>query len=626
MLEYARWKYVLVAAVLAVALLFALPNLFGDDYALQIARKDRSAIDSAQLATIESTLKGAGVTYSRVDLDNGNVTVRFPDNESQLKGRDIVKDDKTGLNKDYVNAMMYASRAPRWIRAVGLRAMPLGLDLRGGLYLLYQVDVDGAVEGLLNTYDQDFRRTLINAKIAFTDINTLTVDSNIPNGIRVSLPPAADRAAVRAVLKKAQPDLACRDSDAGSGLAVDCLMTEQQVRERRNFAISSNITTLRNRVNELGVSEPIVQQQGADRITVQLPGVQNSAEVKDILGKVATLEYRLVDPRPMPASGRAPVGAKIYDRVEAGQVVGKVMLKRDVIVTGNQLVNATSTTGQNGPQVDVTLDSAGGDEMFKTTRANLGKPMAVVFIEQRSETTEVNGQPVTRNIKEEKVISVATINGVFGPRFQTTGLSMAEARETALLLRGGALAAPISIANERVIGPQLGQENIEKGVRALVVGMLALFAFMIIYYQLFGVVADVVLLANVVLLGALLTMLRVTLSLPGIAGIILTVGMAVDANVLIYERIREELRNGVSPQAAIKAGFEKAFSAIADSNVTTFIAGVVLFVFGTGAIKGFAIVLSLGILTSMFTALLGSRALLTLMFGGKRKVAKLAIG
>jgi len=427
---------------------------------------------------------------------------------------------------------------------------------------------------------------------------------------------------VRAAMKKVQPDLACHDANVADGSAVDCVMTAAQVRQRRDFAITSNITTLRNRVNELGVSEPIVQRQGLDRISVQLPGVQNSAEVKDILGKVATLEYRLVDYRPLTATGRAPVGAKLYKTREGRPV----LLKRDIIVTGNQLTNATATTGQNGPQVDVTLDSAGGEEMLKTTKANLGKRMAVVFIEQRRETTEVNGQKVEREIKDEVVISDATINGVFSNRFQTTGLTMNEARETALLLRGGALAAPISLVSERVIGPQLGKANIEKGVRALIVGMVALFVFMIIYYQLFGVVADLVLLSNVVLLTALLSMLHVALSLPGIAGIILTVGMAVDANVLIYERIREELRNGVSPQAAIKAGFEKAFSAIADSNVTTFIAGVVLFVFGTGTIKGFAIVLSLGILTSMFTALLGSRALLTLMFGGKRKITKLAIG
>jgi preprotein translocase subunit SecD len=622
MLEYARWKYVLVAAVLAVALLFALPNLFGDDYALQIARKDRTAIDNAQLATIESTLKGAGVTFTKAEIDGNNVTVRFDNSESQLKGRDIVKDEKTGLSKDYVNAMMYASRAPRWIQVMGLRAMPLGLDLRGGLYLLYQVDVNGAVESLLNSYDQDFRRALQTEKISFVDISLLTVDSDIPNGLRVLLPANADHSAVRAALKKVQPDVACRDAVVAEGAAVDCVMTEQQVRTRRDFAITSNITTLRNRVNELGVSEPIVQRQGLDRISVQLPGVQNSAEVKDILGKVATLEYRLVDYRPLTASGRAPAGAKLYKDRNGRQV----LLKRDVIVTGNQLTNATATTGQSGPQIDVTLDSAGGEEMLKTTRANLGKRMAVVFIEQRRETVMVDGKPVDREIKEETVINDATINGVFSNRFQTTGLTMNEARETALLLRGGALAAPISIANERVIGPQLGAANIKKGVTALIVGMGALFLFMIIYYQVFGIVADLVLLANVVVLGALLTMLHVALSLPGIAGIILTVGMAVDANVLIYERIREELRNGVSPQAAIKAGFEKAFSAILDSNVTTFIAGVVLFVFGTGAIKGFAVVLSLGILTSMFTALMGSRALLTLMYGGKRKIAKLAIG
>jgi preprotein translocase subunit SecD len=513
------------------------------------------------------------------------------------------------------------------MQAIGLRAMPLGLDLRGGLYLLYEVDVDGAVAQLLETYDQDFSRTLRAEGIPFTDITTLTVDSDIPNGLRVLLPAGTDLDKVRAALRKTQPDLECRDASVVSGAAVDCVMTPQQVRERRDFAITSNITTLRNRVNELGVSEPIVQRQGLDRILVQLPGVQNSAEVVNTLGKVATLEYRLEDPRPIPPSGRAPPGAKIYDHVQGGVVVGKAMLKREIIATGDQMINATATTGQSGPQVDVTLDSAAGDEMLKTTRANLGKRMGVVFIERRRETTtDASGQEVTREIKEEKVISLATLQGVFANRFQTTGLSMNEARELALLLRGGALTAPISIAKESTITATLGEKNIKDGVTALIVGMTALFAFMIIYYRWFGVVANLVLIANVVVLTALLSMLKTALSLPGIAGIILTVGMAVDANVLIYERIREELRNGVSPQAAIKAGFEKAFSAIADSNVTTFIAGVVLFVFGTGAIKGFAIVLSLGILTSMFTALMGSRALLTLMFGGKRKLTKLPIG
>jgi len=626
-LEYARWKYIFVSIVLLVALLFALPNLFGDDTALQIARKDRNPADAAQLATVEKVLKDNGIQYKRAYLDKGNIMVRFAEDAEQLKARDVVRDDKNGLTASYVNAMMYASRAPGWLQTIGLRAMPLGLDLRGGLYLLYQVDVDGAVDQLLQNYDQDIRNALRADAVTFNDINTLSVDSTLPNGLRVLLPAGADQSKVRASIRRVIPDFGCRDASVADGVAVDCVLTAQQVRERRDFAITQNITTLRNRVNELGVSEPIVQRQGLDRITVQLPGVQNSAEVKDKLGKVATLEFRLVDPRPIPASGRAPIGAKIYKvrNPEPGRP-DRVMLKREVIATGDQLINAVASTGQQGPEVQITLNSAAGEQMLRTTRANLGKPMGTVFIEQRSEVVEINGKPESRIIKEELVINTATIQGVFGNRFQTTGLSMNEARDLAQLLRGGALSAPISIANEYVIGPTLGAENIRMGVTALVIGMGALFVFMMIYYQLFGVVANLVLLANVIVLAALLSMFGTVLSLPGIAGIILTVGMAVDANVLIYERIREELRNGVSPQAAIRAGFDKAFSAILDSNVTTFIAGVVLFVFGTGAIKGFAIVLSLGILTSMFTALMGSRALLTLMFGGKRKVAKLAIG
>jgi preprotein translocase subunit SecD len=623
MLEYARWKYVLVASVLLVALLFALPNVFGDDRALQIARKDRAPIAEAELATIEKVLKDGGVVYDSMAIDDGRVMLRFSSDTAQLNARDLVKDEKTGLTRDYVSAMSYASRAPRWMQAIGLRAMPLGLDLRGGLYLLYEVDVDGAVAKLLQSYDQDFRRALREAEITFIDINTLTVDSTIPNGIRVLLPASADRAAVREAIRKVQPDLACRDANVAEGSAVDCVMTAQQVRERQDFAITANVTTLRNRVNTLGVSEPIVQRQGLNRIVVQLPGVQNSAEVTELLGKVATLEYRLVDQRPVPPGGRAPIGTKIYDTKDGG----KILLKRDVIVTGDQLTNATASSGDQGPEVNVTLDAAGGEEMFRVTRANVGKPMAVVFIEIRREVIKnPDGTEVTRDVKEERVINVATIQSPLSNRFRTTGLSMNEARDLSLLLRGGALTAPIAIVNERTITATLGEKNIQDGVRALIIGMAALFAFMIVYYSLFGVIANLVLIANVVVLTALLSMLETALTLPGIAGIILTVGMAVDANVLIYERIREELRNGVSAQAAIKAGFEKAFSAIADSNVTTFIAGVVLFVFGTGAIKGFAIVLSLGILTSMFTALMGSRALITLIFGGSRKRATLPIG
>jgi preprotein translocase subunit SecD len=362
-----------------------------------------------------------------------------------------------------------------------------------------------------------------------------------------------------------------------------------------------------------------------DRIAVQLPGVQNSAEVKDILGKVATLEFRLVDIQNSVSDavqrGRAPFGSKLYETREGQQT----LLKRDIIVTGDQLVDATTVATEQGPGVSVKLDSSGGEQMLRTTRANLGKPMAVVFIEQRREEVDVGGQKVQRDIKEEKVINQATIQGIFSNSFQITGLGNGEARELALLLRAGALAAPIFVIEERVIGPSMGRENIEKGTQALIFGMVGIFLFMAIYYRVFGVVANLVLAANVVMLAALLSMLGAALTLPGIAGIVLTVGMAVDANVLIYERIREEIRNGVTPQTAIAKGFEKAFSAIADSNITTLIAGIVLWALGTGPIRGFAVTLCLGIATSMFTAILGSRALLTLMYGGSRRPATLPI-
>jgi preprotein translocase subunit SecD len=621
MLDYPRWKYILVAVVLVLASIIALPNIFPDDAALQVARKDRADVDVAGQQEIEAFLRSKGVQFDKSFIDAGRVMVRFGAVPEQLKARDVVNE---GLKDRYVTAMSFASRAPAWTRWLHLRPMPLGLDLRGGLYLLYQVDVNGAVAQTLENYEQDFRRVLRVNNIPFTDVTSLTAGSDIPNGLRISMPAGADTAAARAALSKEITELTFRDAIVANGTAIDMVMSDAQVRERKTFAIQQNITTLRNRVNELGVSEPIVQQQGLDRITVQLPGVQNSAEVKDILGKVATLEFRLADPRLAEAMQRkrAPVGTKLYKDKEGRDV----LLKRDIIVTGDQLTNANSSVGQNGAQVDVTLSARGGEEMLKTTKANLGKPMGVVLIEQRREISEVNGQKIERTIKEERVINVATIQGVFSSRFQITGQTSAEARELALLLRGGALAAPIFIAQEKVIGPQLGKENIEKGVTALIVGMLALFTFMVIYYQLFGLIANAVLLANVIVLAALLSMLGTALSLPGIAGIILTVGMAVDANVLIYERIREELRNGVSPQAAIKAGFEKAFSAIADSNITTAIAGIVLWIFGTGAIRGFAVVLTLGIMTSMFTSLMGSRALVTLIFGGAKKRTTLPIG
>lgn len=622
MLEFARWKYVLVAAVLVVAAVFALPNVFGEDAALQVARKDRELVSDAGRQAIEARLKAEGVSVSRSYVDDGRLMLHFSAVPEQLKARDLVN---SAFRDEYVTALSFASRAPDWLRAIGLRPMPLGLDLRGGLYLLYQVDVNGAVSQLLEVYEQDLRRALGQGGVDFDDIVAVTEDSPIPNGLRLVLAPGADLDAARTAIRRILPDQFIADVGSDSAPALQVVLTAAQIKERQDYAIQQNLTTLRNRVNELGVSEPIVQRQGLDRIAVQLPGVQNSAEVKDILGKVATLEFRLVDTQSSIADavsrGRAPIGSKLYETRD-GQ---PTLLKRDIIVTGDQLVDAVTAATDQGPGVSVTLDALGGEEMLRTTRTNLGKPMAVVFIEQRREEIEVAGEKVVRDIKEEKVINTATIQGVFSNKFQITGLGVNEARELSLLLRAGALAAPIFVVEERVVGPALGKENIRKGVTALVIGMALLFAFMLVYYRVFGIVANLVLLANVVLLAALLTMFGAALSLPGIAGIVLTVGMAVDANVLIYERIREELRNGVTPQTAIAKGFDKAFSAIADSNITTLIAGVVLWAFGTGPIRGFAVVLSLGILTSMFTALLGSRALLTLMYGGARRPERLAI-
>ena len=621
MLEFPRWKYWLVAVVLLLATVVALPNVFGEDAALQMVRKDRAAVGADAGREVVRLLADRGVAVSRNYEDQGRLMLHFDSVAQQLKARDAVNEV---YGKDYATALSFASRAPDWLRSVGLRPMSLGLDLRGGLHLLYQVDVDGAVSQLLEVYEQDVRRALGGAGLAFTDVTPVAVGAPKPNGLRILLPAGSDIGAVREALRRILPDLAYSEVPSAEGPALQMLLTPVQVRERQDYAIQQNLTTLRNRVNELGVSEPVVQRQGIDRIVVQLPGVQNSAEVKDILGKVATLEWRLQDQQNSVSEAvqrnRAPIGSKLYEN--NGQ---PVLLKRDIIVTGDQLIDAVTAATDQGPGVSITLDNAGGEEMLRTTRANLGKPMGVVFIEQRREEVDIDGRKVQRDIKEEKVISVATIQGVFSNKFQITGLGVNEARELALLMRAGALAAPLFVVEERVVGPALGKENIRQGVTALLVGMAILFVFMLVYYRTFGMVANIVLLANVVLLAALLTLFKAALSLPGIAGIVLTVGMAVDANVLIYERIREELRNGVTPQTAISKGFEKAFSAIADSNITTLIAGIVLWAFGTGPIRGFAVVLSLGILTSMFTSLLGSRALLTLMYGGTRRPQSLSI-
>ena len=617
MISYPRWKIVLVAIVLLAAILLALPNLFGEENALQLAR-DRAAVQEADRSSVAQLLKDKGVAVDGAFLDQGRLTLRFADKQDQLKARDLIAEAKPN---EFTIALTQASRVPEWMRNIGLNPLKLGLDLRGGVYLVYQVDVQGAVKQQLDHREQDFRASLRNARVPYQDV---TVDYAL-NRVRVLFRDADSFEKGKAAILADSRSLKFTDTTVNGAPALELVLTPQEIKERQDYAVQQNIVILRNRLNspELAVSEPQVARQGVDQIAIQLPGLQNSAEVKKILGKTATLEFRMVDESNNPieaaATGHIPLGSKLYYSRDKQPV----LLKRDVVVTGDQLTDASfQPNTQDGPAVSVGLDSRGAAKMFKNTSENLGHLMAVVFIDR---SREKNAQGVEVDRVTEEVINRATIRGVFSNNFQITGVNPIEGRELALLLRAGGLAAPLTPVEERAIGPSLGQDNIDKGVNAMVFGMLAAFIFMGIYYKVFGLIADVVLVANVVLLTALLSLVGAALTLPGIAAVVLTVGMAVDANILIYERIREELRNGVSPRAAIAAGFERAFSAIADSNVTAFIAGLVLWLFGTGAVRGFAVVLVLGIATSMFTSLMGSRALVQLVYGGKRKVDHLAI-
>jgi len=616
---YPAWKIWLVAIVFVVGLLLALPNVFGEAPALQLSRNDRTAVTESAHGELISILGTKGVPVESSYLEGERLVLRFQGVNDQLKARDVLQE---AAGKEYLVALSQVPRTPRWMRVVGLKPMSLGLDLRGGVYFLYEVDVGGAVKQLLAGMERDYRLLLRNERIPFSGIANDGVDT-----VRINLRSGADASRAAAALRKQDPNATIDTDTLGEGGTVTVKLRPEQVKQRQDFAIEQNITTLRNRVDELGVTEPIVSRQGVDRIVVQLPGVQDPNEALRVLGATATLEFRLVDDQNDPAEAertkRVPLGSKLYHRRQGGPV----LLKREMIVSGEQLSDASSGFSEGLPAVFVKLDARGASQMLETTRQNLGRPMAVVFIEKKRLKAEqpCNGTREGTDCTLEEVISVATIRGVFGSNFQITGVMATEARELALLLRAGSLAAPLYIVEQRTIGPSLGQDNIERGVRALIIGMLATFVWMVVYYRKFGMIANAVLLSNVVLLAALLSMLQAALSLPGIAGIVLTVGMAVDANILIYERIREELRNGVSPHAAINAGFEKAFSSIADSNVTTLIAGVVLFTFGTGPVRGFAVVLSLGILTSMFTALVGSRSLIHVVWGRKRKLERLSI-
>ena len=610
--RYPLWKNLLVLAVVLIGILYALPNVFDQDPSMEVAGTRRAELDRGTMAMALDALKADGITAKSVDYSKNKMLLRFSDSESQLRAQDILA---KALGDNYTQALTLSTNLPGWLLSAGALPMNLGLDLRGGIHVLIDVDMDAAVKNASETNAGDIRTLLRKEKLRYVTVSRGAAE------VRIKFRDAAVRdKAIEAVSDEFR-DLIIEGKDEEGSFFVVAKLGKAKQQEVRKFALAQNITTLRNRVNALGVAEPVIQQQGSRRIVVQLPGVQDPSRIKELLSATATLEYRLEDTGHSvedAVAGRVPPGARLYHTREGRPV----LLKKRVIVTGDQITNASSGLDQRSgsPAVFVNLDGPGARRMRNVTTDNVGKPMAVVFIETRAKTSrDENGKIKKTKKKVEEVISIATIQEPFGRRFQTTGLdSTEEARDLALLLRAGALAAPIEIVEERTIGPSLGQDSIDQGFRSVVIGLVLVMIFMAFYYRLFGLVADMALVLNLVLIVAVLSMLQATLTLPGIAGIVLTVGMAVDANVLIFERIREEIRVGNTPQASIHAGYEKALSTIMDANITTLIAAAVLFSFGTGPIKGFAITLFIGILTSMFTSILGTRAVINFVHGGKR--------
>ncbi|MGF1904016.1 protein translocase subunit SecD [Aliivibrio salmonicida] len=607
----------MVVSVLLIAALYALPNLYGEDPAVQITGSRGAEVQTSTLDVVAENLKNNNIAYKSIAFENGSVLVRFKDTDSQISARDIISQS---LGKDYVVALNLAALTPDWLTSIGAKPMKLGLDLRGGVHFLMEVDMDAAMSKLVGQQEESFRTDLREAKIRYRAIRSSGKES-----VEVVLRNADQLEEAKKVLSDAHRDMTFVDSESNGQFKLIASFTDQRLQEIRNYAVEQNITIIRNRVNELGVAEPLVQRQGASRIVVELPGVQDTARAKEILGATATLEFREVDDKAdlsAAANGRAPAGSEIKEDRNGRPVV----LKKRIILGGASITDASSSADEYGrPQVNISLDSEGGSKMTAFSRKNIGKLMATVFTEYKDSGRRT---PEGRVIlaKTEEVINQATIQSALGRSFRITGIdSQAEAHNLALLLRAGALIAPISIVEERTIGPSMGQQNIDMGVQACIWGMVAVMLFTLIYYRGFGLVANLALAANLVLIIGVMSMIPgATMTLPGIAGIVLTVGMAVDANVLIFERIREELRDGRNPQQAIHQGYANAFSTIADANITTLITAIILFAVGTGAIKGFAVTLSIGILTSMFTAIVGTRCVINLVYGGKR-VDKLSI-
>jgi preprotein translocase subunit SecD len=618
MYQFSRWKYWLVIMVVVVGTLFALPNVFGTAPALQLSRNDRAAMDDAGEKRVLGVLEAQKVAPEVSYLEKDRLVLRFADAQQQAAARDaIIK----GTSGDYLVALSDVPRTPSWMRRIGLKPMSLGLDLRGGVHFVYEVDVQGALTQAVERMQRDVRTSLRDKRIPYGAVTA----SN--GGVKVVLRNASDLQAAMDALKAPDGSLVLTSGEGADGTYIEMRMTPAELKRRQDVAIEQNITTLRNRVDELGIAEPIVTRQAANRIVVQLPGVQDPNEAIRVLGATATLEFRLVDENNNPyeaeSNKRVPIGSKLYKERNGRPI----LLRREVIATGEQLTDASSSFQEGQPQVNVKLDARGGQSMLNATRDNVGKRMAVVYIakKQLAEGEQCKGVRSGQICTEEDVISAATIQSVLSSSFRITGLQANEARELALLLRSGALAAPQTIVEQRSVGPSLGKDNITRGWHAMLVGLVLTFAFMAMYYRAFGWIANAVLAANLVLTVGLLSLLQASLSLPGIAAVVFHLGIAVDANILIYERIREELRAGNSPLSAINVGFEKAFATIADSNVTTLIAGVVLFAFGTGTIRSFAIVMTLGILTSLFTSVVGSRALVHWIWGRRTRLAHLPI-
>ncbi len=619
--RYSGWRYLLIAIVIAVGGLYALPNLYGEDPAIQISSSRDEVLDTRFVERVERQLKQAGLAADSMVLNERGLLMRFSNEDSQLTAKDILSDH---LGSNFIVALNLAPATPEWLRALGASPMYLGLDLRGGVHFLMEVDTDAAVAQAYERFVSDYRSQLREEKIRYLAIEHYEHKGRA--GVTVKLRKAEDREKAQEVLRLAYSELEFDDIDKEGAFFLFTTMKNSAIAEAESMAVQQNITTLRNRVNELGVAEPVIQRQGENRIVVQLPGVQDTARAKEILGATATLEFRMVSDKgniESAVAGRPIPGAKLYYERNGSPV----LLRNRVMLTGDHVIDASSgmESDTGSPAVFITLDGKGATIFSDVTRENVGKLMAVVFIEVKSETRKINGEKVKVKRTVEEVISVARIREPLGKRFQISGLDgTKEARDLALLLRAGALAAPIEIVEERTVGPSLGQDNIDQGFMSVVLGFALVLLFMAFWYRGFGLFANLALALNLVLIVALLSMLQATLTLPGIAGIVLTVGIAVDANVLIFERIREELRAGTAVQTAIDAGYNKAFSTIADANITTLIAAVVLFGFGTGPIKGFAITLSIGILTSMFTAIFVTRAAANLTYGG-RKINKLSI-